>query len=698
MSVTRAVRQPAALPHFDWPRIARLVLISRACDTIEEVELFPKKLVPYQFSARGHDVAQVLLGTLLTHPHDGVGAYYRSRPLLLTLGLSIEDGLAAPLARSGGFSDGRDIGAVCNMPSEGGPTVLPMAGDVGSQYTPCAGWAQAIRYRLQVLGENKYEGAIAVVLGGEGSVATNGFWSSLTIATTLKLPMLFYIEDNGYALSVPADKQTPGGDIAKNLASFTKLKLWDGDGSNPAETAARLHEAVAFVRQHTSPALIRLTVPRLCGHSGQDTQAYKGAALLADERAHDPLDRLKEYLVPSRITPDDWESLERATQAEVRDALARALARPEPEPALARHHVFCEARADGSPDIQRQGGMSPEAISLPPYSDVPEPEPTRTNMLAAIRRTLASELRANPRLLVFGEDVGPKGGVHAATMGLQETFGADRVFDTSLSEEGIIGRAVGMALAGLMPATEIQFRKYADPATEQLNNCGTIRWRTANRFAAPIVVRIPGGFAKCGDPWHSECAEVVWVHGIGWQVAFPSNAEDAVGLLRTALRSNNPTIFFEHRNLLDNAWARRPYPGDRYAIPFGKAKKIREGNRLTIVAWGAMVERAERAATEAETDAEILDLRTLSPWDREAVLESVQITRRCLILHEDTVSAGFGAEIAAVLAREAFFSLDAPIERLATPDVPIPYNVGLMNAVIPSVETIAAKIRELIET
>jgi 2-oxoisovalerate dehydrogenase E1 component len=319
-------------------------------------------------------------------------------------------------------------------------------------------------------------------------------------------------------------------------------------------------------------------------------------------------------------------------------------------------------------------------------------------MLAAIRRTLESELRANPRLMVFGEDVGPKGGVHAATMGLQETFGADRVFDTSLSEEGIIGRAVGMALAGLMPATEIQFRKYADPAAEQLNNCGTIRWRTANRFAAPVVVRIPGGFAKCGDPWHSECAEVAWVHGIGWQVAFPSNAEDAVGLLRTALRSNNPTIFFEHRNLLDNAWARRPYPGDHYALPFGKARKIREGNRLTIVAWGAMVERAERAATEADADAEILDLRTLSPWDREQVLDSVKKTRRCMVLHEDTISAGFGAEIAAVLAREAFFSLDAPIERLATPDVPIPYNVGLMNAVIPNVETIAAKIRDLLET
>ncbi len=254
-----------------------------------------------------------------------------------------------------------------------------------------------------------------------------------------------------------------------------------------------------------------------------------------------------------------------------------------------------------------------------------------------------------------------------------------------------------MALAGLMPVAEIQFRKYADACTEQLHNCGTIRWRTANRFAAPIVVRLPGGFAKCGDPWHSVSNEVQWVHAIGWQVAFPSNAEDAVGLLRAALRSNNPTIFFEHRNLLDNSWARRPYPGDQYVLPFGKARITREGSALTIVSWGAMVQRCELAAEQAGANAEILDLRTLAPWDREAVLSSVQKTRRCLIVHEDSQTAGFGAEIAAVLAEEAFFSLDAPIQRITTPDIPIAYNIDLMNAELPGVEAIAAKIRELVE-
>ena len=282
---------------------------------------------------------------------------------------------------------------------------------------------------------------------------------------------------------------------------------------------------------------------------------------------------------------------------------------------------------------------------------------------------------SNPRLLVFGEDVGPKGGVHGATLGLQEKFGVARVFDTSLSEEGIIGRAVGMALAGLMPVAEIQFRKYADPAAEQLNDCGTLRWRTHNRFAAPLVVRMPGGFFKCGDPWHSQTNEVAWVHGVGWQVAVPSNAQDAVGLLRAALRGNDPVIFFEHRAMLDGAWARRPYPGDDYVLPFGEAQhrapRERDHASSPGVRW---LSAASRRRPHSQVDAEVLDLRTLSPWDKAAVLASVQKTRRCLIVHEDNLTAGFGAEIAAVLAQECFFSLDAPIERLAMPDIPSPHS------------------------
>jgi 2-oxoisovalerate dehydrogenase E1 component len=264
-----------------------------------------------------------------------------------------------------------------------------------------------------------------------------------------------------------------------------------------------------------------------------------------------------------------------------------------------------------------------------------------------------------------------------------------------LSEEGIIGRAVGMALAGLLPVPEIQFRKYADSAVEQLNDCGTLRWRTASRFCAPMVVRMPGGFFRCGDPWHSQSNEVQFVHAVGWRLAMPSNAEDAVGLLRAALRGSDPTIFFEHRALLDSPWARRPYPGDEFIIPFGLAKCLRPGKELTVVTWGAMVERCETAAADSAVDVELLDLRTLVPWDRAAVVQSVLKTGRCLIVHEDTRTAGFGAEIAAVLAEEAFLALQAPIKRLAPPDVPSPHSPTLLEAVLPSASRIVQAIREL---
>jgi 2-oxoisovalerate dehydrogenase E1 component len=687
---------PKLHPAFDWRRVARLVLTSRAMDDLEEVEFFPKRKIYYQFSARGHEVAQVLLGSLLTHPHDAAGAYYRSRPFLLTLGLTPEDSFSSNMARRGGYSDGRDIGAVCNLPPVGNVTALPMAGEVGSQFTPCAGWAQAIVYRRDELGEADYAGALAVCLGGDGSAATNGFWSALTIATTLRLPLLFFIEDNGYSLSVPGEKQTPGGDIARNLASFSGLRVLDGDGAEPAEAAARVKEAVDWARGGKGPALLRLSVPRLCGHSGQDTQAYKPAEVVEAETTRDPLRRLRDYLVPALLSRAEWDDLARSVEEDVRAAADAALSRPEPDPAGVRRYAFAETRPDGSPDLQAVGGLAPEGHRYPPSTDVPKPEPTRINLLTAIRRTLESELRSNPKVLVFGEDVGPKGGVHGATQGLHAEFGEARVFDTSLSEEGIVGRAVGLAIAGLMPVAEIQFRKYADACAEQLHNCGTIRWRTANRFAAPVVVRVPGGFAKCGDPWHSVCNEVEWAHVPGWQVMFPSNAQDAVGLLRAALRGNNPTIFFEHRNLLDDAWARRPYPGDDYVLPPGKAAVTVEGTALTVVTWGAMVQRCEAAAREAGVSAEVIDLRTLVPWDRGAVLASVAKTHRCLVVHEDNVTAGFGAEVCAAVARDAFLSLDAPVERVAAPDVPVPYNIGLMNAVVPSAAQIAAKMRELV--
>ena len=668
----------------DWREVARLVLTSREMDRIEEEELVPAKKVLYQFSARGHDMAQVLLGM---HLKDGDAAcgYYRSRPMLLALGVSLADALGSGMGLAGGYSDGRDIGVVFNYPNPGGAHALPMCGGVGAQYTPAAGWAQAIAYKAKVLGEGP-DDAIALVLGGDASCATGGFWSALTIATTQQLPLLMYVEDNGYGISVTSDYQTPGQDIAANLASFKGLTIFNGDGTDPEEASRLIDEAVRHVRTKRAPVLLRLRVPRLEGHSYQDTQGYKSDDEIAAEWARDPLPKLKAHVAKRQIGDEEWSRIGDEVAWQVGAARAEAEARGVSSPEDVTSKVFFDG------EMSEVGGAA--GLSLDGTTDVPQPEGQRINMVTAIRRVLDQEIEANPRVLVFGEDVGPKGGVHAVTLGLQEKFGCDRVFDTSLNEEGIVGRAVGMALAGLMPVPEIQFRKYAEPATEQINDCGTMRWRTHNRFAAPMVLRVPGGFFKCGDPWHSQTNEVQFVHNPGWLVAVPSNAEDAVGLLRGALRGNDPVLFFEHRAMLDDSWARRPWPGENYVLPFGRAKKTREGDKITIVTWGAMVPRCEAAAEGVSAD--VIDLRTLMPWDREMVLDSVRRTRRCLIVHEDLRTGGFGAEIAAVVADEAFLDLDAPVARVTMPDIPSPHHPKLMEWALPSVASIRAEIDRLV--
>ena len=455
---------------------------------------------------------------------------------------------------------------------------------------------------------------------------------------------------------------------------------------------------VAHVRSGEGPALVHLTVPRLSSHSGPDNQkGYRTDDEIAADTARDPLPKLRAHLVPAFMSETAWAELEAEVARDVERGAAAARARPVPDAATVKRFVYAESRADG--DVRAFGGLSDDERAALGGTDVPAEEGEVVRLAEAVRRTLASELAANPKVLVFGEDVGRKGGVHLVTEGLQKRFGETRVFDTSLSEEGIIGRAVGMAVSGLMPVAEIQFRKYADPAHEQLNNTGTMRWRTANQFAAPIVVRMPGGFGKdVGDPWHSLSGEVTWAHALGWQVAMPSNAADAVGLLRAAMRSPNPTIFFEHRSLLMTSEGSARYPGDDYVLPFGRAKTLREGNGVTVITWGAMTHRCVEAADRFSGDVHLLDLRTIMPWDRAAVLESVQRTGRCLIVHEDTTTAGFGAEIAAVLAREAFWFLDAPIERLTVDDVPMPYHPVLLDAVLPDADRIADRIEALLST
>ena len=681
---------------FNWEEIASKILISRALDDLEEFTLVKNKKVLYQFSARGHDMAQIILGQILTGQKDAVAGYYRSRPLLLTMGLPPEQALEASMMKLGGFSDGRDIGVVFNNPKDDGACIIPMSGGVGAQYTPVSGWAQAATYHSRVLKNQQWNDAIGLVLGGDASVATNGFWSALTIATTQQLPQLFYIEDNGYGISVPSDFQTPGGDISKNLASFQGLTIFSGDGTNPEQTAELVSKAHNVVRNERKPVLLRLTVPRLNGHSAQDTQTYKSKQRIAFENQHDPLPKLKKYLLnKSILSAEKWEELEKNAKSEVNSALIKADNKPFANPDDITKNAFCEYNVDGEMILQKQGGIHLSNPIFPPTSQEIISEPGRLNMVTAIRKTLDFELKHNKKMSVFGEDVGAKGGVHAVTLGLQEKYGSERVFDTSLSEEGIIGRSLGMALAGLLPVPEIQFRKYADPAEEQLNDIGSMRWRTNNRFAAPMVVRMAGGYFGCGDPWHSQTSEVKWVHAMGWQVAIPSNAEDAVGLLRYALRDNNPTIFFEHRKMLDHIWARREYPGDQYIIPFGKGKLITKGERLTIVTWGGMVARCQKAVELSKLDIDLIDLRTIRPWDKEMVINSVKKTNRCLIVHEDNISAGFGAEIAAVLAKKAFFYLDAPIERLAMPDIGNPHEPNLMNSVIPTSQKILESISNL---
>jgi 2-oxoisovalerate dehydrogenase E1 component len=588
---------------------------------------------------------------------------------------------------AGGYSDGRDIGVVFNYPNPGGAHALPMCGGVGAQYTPAAGWAQAIAYKQKVLGEGPAD-AIALVLGGDASCATGGFWSALTIATTQQLPLLFYVEDNGYGISVPSQYQTPGGNIAANLASFSGLTIFSGDGTEPLEALRLIGEAVGHVRKKRAPALLRLTVPRLEGHSYQDTQTYKSHAEMEAELSRDPLPKLRAHCAKLQIGEDQWSALEQETAWQVQAAAAEAEARGISSPESVTTKVFFDG------EMQQVGGLWNSGYEPPPSTDEPAPSGQRINMVTAIRRVLDQELASNPRVLLFGEDVGPKGGVHAVTLGLQDKYGIDRVFDTSLNEEGIVGRAVGMALAGLMPVPEIQFRKYAEPATEQIHDTGTMRWRTHNRFAAPMVLRVPGGFFKCGDPWHSMTNEVEFVHNPGWKVAVPSNAEDAVGLLRAGLRGNDPVLFFEHRAMLDDSWARRAWPGDDYVLPFGRAKKTREGDRITIVTWGAMVPRCEAAAEGHSAD--VIDLRTLQPWDKDLVLDSVRRTRRCLIVHEDLRTGGFGAEIAAVVADEAFLDLDAPVARVTMPDIPSPHHPKLMEWALPSPASIRAEIDRLV--
>ena len=676
---------------FDWERIARLGLLSRKIDNLEEQELAPAGKTKLQLSAAGHELAQVLLGLALDHPHDAATVYYRSRPLLLASGMTCAEALAASLALPGGVSEGRDVGVVFNLPRRDRATILPASGNVGAQFTPATGWAQSLCYRREVLGEQGCAGAVAVATGGDGSIATNGFWSSLTIATTLNLPVLFFVEDNGYAISVPADLQTPGGNIAANLAAFNNLKVHEASGTDPLDASQAILQSLHHVRSGSGPCLLRLTVPRLSGHAFSDKQHYKTQEQLDTDRAQDPLVKLQAFLDKEKIiSKDNFLALEQEIECEVRETLRNVEAGAPASSSATTNHLFSESDA-----------LPKESCKADPPSKIQsaesKAEDDEMDLREAVQRTLQSEMQKNKRILVFGEDVGAYGGIHGVTRSLQESLGTDRVFDTSLSEEGIVGRSIGLAIAGLMPVPELQFRKYADAGYEQMVDAGLVRWRTAGKFATPMVVRIPVGCGKKGgDPWHSMSGEASYAHMLGWRIAMPSNAADAVGLLRTALRGDDPTLFLEHRGLLVDPRTRRMNPQADYCLPFGKAAFYGTGDQLTVITWGEMVHRCQEAAAEFPEAVTIMDLRTLIPWDRESVVQSVRKTGRALVVHEDTITGGFAGEVISVLASEAHDVLQAPLRRLCTADCPIPYNVEQMVSIVPSVAQIRDQIEELL--
>jgi 2-oxoisovalerate dehydrogenase E1 component len=675
-----------------WLALLERALISRAMDDLEVTKEYrpnPDKphegKLKFQFGAKGHEIPQLIAAALLNHPHDGATVYYRSRPLMLGVGLTPFEAFASNMHKLEGVSGGRDIGVVFNHKQPGGVTVLPASGDVGAQFTPAVGWAQAVQYRATELGQEEYAGAIALAHAGDGATSTNGFWSAINIAAPRHLPYVMLIEDNRYALSVPWRYQSGSPSIVENLRNFQDLNIQSVEGSDILALYQALYSAITGARGGGGAQMVHVKVPRLTGHNWQDPAAYKSADEKEEDSRRDPLTRLITYLQEEHgVSAVQVDTLrEQATDFAGEQAEAAWERGSDPQGDDATTHLFSSSKFN----VQS---------SNPAITEGP-----RLTMQQAIKQALEDEMAHDPTILVFGEDVGAFGGVHRVTDGLQARFGEARCFDTSLNEEGIIGRSIGMALNGLRPVPEIQFRKYADPAHEQITDAGSVRWRTHGRFGGPIVLRIPVGYQLMGgDPWHAVCGEAVFAHLPGWQIAYPSNAADTVGLLRTALRGDDPVVFLEHRLLYRYREANRPYPGADYMVPFGKAAQVREGDDALIVTWGDTVYRSIEAAnavaqsTGAQT--RILDLRTVVPWDKDTVMQTVKDIGRVLVVHEDTMTCGFGAEIAAQIADEAFVYLDAPVKRVACADVPSPTHHNLFDAVMPTARKIQASLEELV--
>ena len=673
-------------------RAFRLMHTARRLDD-REVALKRQNRIFFQISGAGHEAIQVAAGMVLRSAHDWFYLYYRDRALCLALGVTphemLQQAVGAALDPASG---GRQ------MPSHWGHksyNIVSVSSPTGTQYAQAAGCAEASRY----LDERTDQ--VTLATSGEGATSEGEFWESLNIACLKRLPVLFLIEDNGYAISVPIESQTAGGSISQLVAGFPGLFRQEVDGTDFLASYRAMKAAAQYCREGSGPALVHAHVIRPYSHSlSDDERLYKTAAERAAESERDPVLKFPKFLIDEgvidrhmlqRITHEVDEEVNQATQEALRDEP------PAPETALA--HLYSDTVDPAS-----------DQFSTPPHF-----HGSPMTMVDLINVTLKEEMRRNPNIVTFGEDVADcsreaslsevkgKGGVFKVTGGIQIEFGSRRSFNAPIAEASIVGRAIGMATRGLKPVAEIQFFDYIWPAMMQLRDeLATMRWRSNGNFSAAAVIRVPiGGYLNGGAIYHSQCGEVEFTHIPGLRVVMPSNALDAAGLLRTALRTDDPVLFLEHKRLYREPYNRSPHAGDEFMIPFGRAKVVKPGQSLTVITYGALVQKALLAATQIEkrnpdASIEIIDLRTLAPYDWEAIRTSVGKTSRVVIAHEDTLSFGYGAEIAARIANELFDKLDAPVGRVGALDTWVGYHPQLEAAILPQTETLAAEMDRLL--
>jgi len=673
----------------------RLACLSRALDD-REILLQKQSRVFFQISGAGHEILLVALARSRRPAYDWFFPYYRDRALVLALGVTARDILLEAVGSSEDpASGGRQM--PCHW-GDAGRNIVTQSSPTGSQCLPAVGCAEAGRYmarRPGLQGAGAHGDEITYVSLGEGTTSEGEFWESLNTACRLHLPVLYVVADNGYAISVRSADQAPAP-VSELVRGFRGLAVTEVDGWDYAACRKVGARAVARVRAGEGPGLIHARVTRPYSHSAADSQTkYRGADELAREAAHDPIDSLQRDLVASGVITDDDAQ---AIRAEAKEIAARAadeaLAAARPDPATVTDHLV---------SVSRPTGRQPDPVADPSAEPV---------LLAdGIGRALHELLAGDERIRVFGEDVADadddvlddvegKGGVFGVTRGLQRRFGSARCYNTPLAESNIVGRGVGQALRGLRPCAEIQFFDYIWPAMQQLRSeVATIRWRSNGAFTCPLVVRVAiGGYLTGGGIWHSQSGESIFAHIPGLLVAFPSRTRDAVGLLRTAFANEDPVLFLEHKHLYRQRYAADPMPSPDWKLPFGQAAVARPGRDLTIVTWGATVQKSLVSASELETEGcsvEVIDLRTIAPWDHELVCESVERTSRLLVVHEDTLTAGFGGEVASWVAQHCFGSLDAPITRVAAADTFVAYEPSLEEAILPQVSDITAAARSL---